>query len=196
MKSKYSKTKQNRKLEAKFFRQFQILHPVGKQAYKLELPKKWRIHNVFYMSLLKQNITRKERAHKNVTEFKAGDSKENKVEAIWDSAVYANKAEGHLPGLYSLVAWKRYLEEENTWEPSSAVQYVKKLINYFHKKYPEKSAATFLPIDSALPMARSTVKPTRPTTIKRKRGQPANSGSKQARNWVLDACDIWTILLL
>ena len=28
--SKYIKTKQNRKLEAKFFRPFQVLHPVGK----------------------------------------------------------------------------------------------------------------------------------------------------------------------
>ena len=38
--SKYLKTKQNRKLEAKFFGLFQVLHSVGKQTYKLELIKK------------------------------------------------------------------------------------------------------------------------------------------------------------
>ena len=38
--SKYIKTKQNQKLETKFFGLFQILHLIGKQAYKLDLPTK------------------------------------------------------------------------------------------------------------------------------------------------------------
>ena len=57
--SKYIKTKRNQKLEAKIFGPFRVLHPVGKQAYKLELPKKWRIHDVFHVSLLEQDTTRK-----------------------------------------------------------------------------------------------------------------------------------------
>ena len=38
--SKHLKTKWNRKLKAKFLGLFWVLHPVGKQTYKLKLPKK------------------------------------------------------------------------------------------------------------------------------------------------------------
>ena len=37
--SKYIKIKRNRKLKAKFFKLFQVLHSVGKQVYKLKLSK-------------------------------------------------------------------------------------------------------------------------------------------------------------
>ena len=107
--SKYIKTKRNRKLEAKFFGPFRVLHPVGKQAYKLELPRKWRIHDVSHMLLLDQDTTRKGRVNEKVRqmEFDAGDneSEEYKMEAIWDNAVYARESEsGHLPCLYYLVS--------------------------------------------------------------------------------------------
>ena len=102
--SKYIKTKCNRKLEAKFFRLFRVLHPEEKQAYKLELPKRWKIHNIFHMLLLEQDTIRKQRVDKRVTELETGDSKKYEVEAIWDSAVYDNKSEsGQLSGLYYLV---------------------------------------------------------------------------------------------
>ena len=103
--SKYIKTTQNWKLEAKFFRPFWMLHPMGKQAYKLKLLKKSRINNVFHVSLLEQDTTRKERV-KKVPELDAGNnSKEYKVEAIQDSTLYTMELEsGHLSRLYYLVA--------------------------------------------------------------------------------------------
>ena len=94
-----------------FFKPFQVLHPVGKQAYKLEIPKKWKVHNMFHMLLLEQDTTRKRQVSKEVSELDAAnkDSKEYEVEAIWNSAVYANKSKsGYLLGLYYLVAWKSY----------------------------------------------------------------------------------------
>ena len=176
--SKYIKTKRNRKLETKFFGLFWVLHPVGKQAYKLELPKKWRIHDIFHVSLLEQDNTRKERVHEeNAEELNDGDdSGEYKVEVIWDSAVYARESKsGHLPGFYYLVSWKRYPEEENTWEPASAVQHLRKLISLFHKDYSDKLTATSLAIDTAPPMAR----PTKP--LKRKRGRPIGRAKKRTK---------------
>ena len=107
MSSKYIKTKRNQKLEAKFFEPFQVLYPVGKQAYKLELSKRWRMYNIFHLSLLEQETTRKVRVDKRVTklELKAGNSEEYEIAAICDSIVYASKSElGQLPGLYYLVA--------------------------------------------------------------------------------------------
>ena len=84
--SKYIKTERNRKLEAKFFGPFQVLHLVGKQVYKLELPKKWRIHDVFHVSLLEQNTKSKGRVNydeNNAAELDANDkSGKYKVEAI------------------------------------------------------------------------------------------------------------------
>ncbi len=97
--SKYIKTKRNRKLEAKFFGHFRVLHPVGKQAYKIELPREWRIHDLFHVSLLEQGATRKRRVDEATSqlEFDGGDGEgeEYEVDAIRDSAVYARESEGH-----------------------------------------------------------------------------------------------------
>ena len=132
---------------------------------------------MFHVSLLEQDTTKKGRVSKKVSELDAGNknSKEYKVEAIWDSAVYANKLKsGHLPGFYYLVAWKSYPEEENTSELLSAVQHLKKLISSFQKDHPEKPTATSPPINSTPLMAKPKIK----FTTKQKQDLPVNSISK------------------
>ena len=106
------------------------------------------------------------------------------MEAIWNNVVYARELEsGYLPSLYYLVSWKGYLEEENIWEPVSAVWYLRKLINLFHKDHPDKLTAIFPAINTASSIARLTirsiVKPIEP--LKEKREQSANSTNKQAK---------------
>ena len=119
--SKHLKTKRNCKLEAKFLDPFWVLNPVGKQAYKLELSKKWKIHNVILISLLEEYITKKGQVNDMQLEFEAGDNKESEVKGIWDSVVYTKESAGQLPGLYYLFLWKGYPKKENTWDPTSAI---------------------------------------------------------------------------
>lgn len=121
--SKYIKTKRNCKQEVKFFWFFKVLYAIKKQADKLELSEKWRIHNVFHISPLKQDITSKGQV-KTAIELNKGKKKESEVEAICDNAVYAKETKDHLPDLYYLVSCKDYSEEENTWKPVLAIQHL------------------------------------------------------------------------
>ena len=103
------------------------------------------------------------------------------MDSICDSAVYARESEaGHLLGLYYLVSWKGYPEDESTWEPASAVQHLRKLVSTFHKDHPDKPTATSPPIDLAPPMAKRTAPPN--VNGKRKRGQPVGSVRKKAKH--------------
>ena len=184
MNSKYIKTKCNLKLETKFFRSFQVLHPLGSQAYKLKLPKRWRIYDIFHISLLEQDTTRKGRVDEKTVEqlkFEASsDNKEYKVEGIYNIAVYAKESEaGYLLGLYYLIFWKDYLEDKSTWELASTVQHLRKFVNTFYKDHPNKPIATFPPIDLAPPMAKRTTLPN--INSKWKYSQPVGSMRKKVK---------------
>ena len=115
-------------------------------------------------------------------EFQDDGDEEYEVEAIRDSAVYAKESEsGHLPGLYYLVSWKGYPEEENTWEPASAVKHLWRLLSTFHKEHLEKPTATSPHVDIALPTARPIVKPGAQNN-KRKCGRQAKASRTSKRS--------------
>ena len=84
-----------------------MLHLVKEQAYKLVLPKNWKIYDVFYVLLLEQNTTRKGRVDKNATqlEFEPNNNEKYKVKDIRDSTINSKALEtGHLPELYYLIS--------------------------------------------------------------------------------------------
>lgn len=98
-----------------------MLHFIGKQAYMLNFPQKWKIYIVFHVSFLHQNIIRKKQADENVIKmkFQAGNNKEYKVKTIRDSVIYKRKFEmRHLSKFYYLVFEKGY-PKKNIWKPSS-----------------------------------------------------------------------------
>lgn len=92
---KYIKIKRNKKLENKFIGSFRVLHIVEKQTYKIELPTKYKIHNLSYVSLLKWQMIKKRRVgnlSESEKEFELGDNKKYKVKAIVNSIVYDQQA--------------------------------------------------------------------------------------------------------
>ena len=70
---------------------------------------------MFHILLLEHDTTKKEWVDENVTKLDVGNSEKYKVEAIWDSVVYAEESEsGQLLSLNCLVVTKGYLNGKNT----------------------------------------------------------------------------------
>lgn len=113
----------------------------------------------------------------NVKFENEGNGKKYTVKIICNSAVYASKSKGHLPGLYYLVLWKSYSKEENIWEPTLVVLHLRKLISIFYHDHPEKQTATSLSIDFTSPMAWPIVKPTETLNNKQKWDRLAKDNS-------------------
>ena len=90
------RTKRNRKLKWKQFESFKILEKIENQAYKLNLSKRWRIHNVFHVSLLEKNSKRKEKVFtaeptytpENIKIKQDDDDQEYFVNEIVDSKIF------------------------------------------------------------------------------------------------------------
>lgn len=54
-------------------------------------------------------------------EFDVREDKEYKIKVIKDNAIYDKAVKGQVSGLYYIVSWKSYLEDENTWESAFVI---------------------------------------------------------------------------
>lgn len=96
-----------------------------------------------------------------------GKSKDYKIETIYNNIIFVKEIEYHLLGPYYLISWNGYQEKKCIWGFVSAIKCLQKLIITFHTTYFEIQITTSFPIDLALLIARTTIKP----TIKNKAGQ-------------------------
>ena len=151
---KYINTKRARKLEQKMFGPFSITKIVGKHAYELELPSRWRIHPVFHVSLLEKDSSKRgEYAKENDIELDPGEDEDHQeyiVDKIVDSVYFEGDATNDLPeGLHYNIHWKGFPVSEDTWEPFESVMHLKGMISQFHKNHPNRPSSTLRPKPAA-----------------------------------------------
>jgi hypothetical protein len=104
------------KLADKFIGPFRIIQVVGdhKLAYKLDLPKRYRIHNVFPITLLEPWKGREGAAPTQEEQVNVEPEDHYEVEAILDHR-------GPPDHRQFLIRWKGYSSEEDTWEPRTFI---------------------------------------------------------------------------
>ena len=91
-------------MDLKYYSPYKVIALIGKQAYRLALPSSMKIHNVFYVLLLKSCDAKGKMPPFSPIDM--GEEKEYEVKEILDSCIHYGK-------LQYLVKWLRYLHTDN-----------------------------------------------------------------------------------
>ena len=120
-----------RKLSALFIGPFRVAEAVGAQAYRLGLPPKYRIHDVFHISLLRPYFHRPGEPIANIAEPElAPDGTE-----VWEvEKILAERK--HKGGQQYLLQWKGYNEDNATWEPAENFEEMHDLLEAWQSRKP------------------------------------------------------------
>lgn len=115
------------KLAPRWYGPFKIVTKISDITYWLEIPAKWKIHNVFHASLL----TPYNKTHAHGLNFLEPPSDliegkpEWEVEQILGDRIYQNKKQ-------YLIQWKGYAPAHDSWEDESGL-HAPDLLTKYHK---------------------------------------------------------------
>ena len=82
-------TQPSKKLDLKYYSPYEMIAPIGKQAYRLALPSSMKIHNVFHVLLVKLCNTKSKTPPPPLIDVEG--EKEYEVEEIFNSCIYYDK---------------------------------------------------------------------------------------------------------
>jgi len=117
----------NRSLTNKWTGPYEVIETIGTHAYRLEVPKVTRCHNVVHTTLLK--LFRRRDDHQDMDEDE--DNEIYEVETILNSRKYAGVVKYR-------IRWKGYDKLGDTWEEFQRLDnYLEKLKEY-REKFPNK----------------------------------------------------------
>jgi hypothetical protein len=118
-----------RKFLPRFVGPYRIMKQISPVAYELELPATWRIHPVFYISLLKRHTksdTFKDRQEPPPDPVLVEDHAEYEVEKVLDKRKRYNRTE-------YLVKWQGYPDYDSTWESVVNLRNARQAVEDFEK---------------------------------------------------------------
>ena len=121
------------KLTDKYAGPFRIERTIGHQAYKLELPEKWRVHPVFHVSLLEPHHRRDgvdPGAH-DEPDVASDGGEDWEVEAILDQRTYKRSRQ-------YLVRWKGWAPLYDQWLPEAGLANAAELLGEFQRRESKK----------------------------------------------------------
>ncbi|QRW25063.1 Transposon Tf2-7 polyprotein [Rhizoctonia solani] len=120
------------KLEHKRLGPYKVLEKIGRNSYKLDLPKSMKVHPVFNIALLhKKPVDEYNRDPVPLPPVVTADGEEEyTVERILDSKKVGRQVK-------YLVKWKGYGPEDNTWEPKAHLANAPEKLAKFHREHPE-----------------------------------------------------------
>ena len=108
------KVKHDTKLLPKFIGPLRIKEKVGTVAYRLELPPRWRIHDVFHVSLLRKYVTRGNKGYVAAPPVSwLEDEPIYEVEAVLD---HKDVKSGKKVIRRFLIKWAGFDHSHNSWE--------------------------------------------------------------------------------
>lgn len=127
----------SKKLLDKYIGPYRIIEKISKLSYKLELPKKFRIHDVFHISKLRRALETEDYPDRKQDDRPApaiqneSGNDEYEVEKIIDKRIRKNVIE-------YLVKWKGYDVWESTWLPMKNLNNTKELIQEYEHNIKRK----------------------------------------------------------
>ena len=107
------KLRKSRKLSPRFCGPFEILKWIGKVAYELKLPEDWKIHDVFHVELLKNNVSNPNHI---LRELPKVVPKRKLLVELEDILKIENQHLRYKTFRRFYVKWKEYPGEEASWE--------------------------------------------------------------------------------
>jgi len=133
-----------RKFTPRLYDPFKVLEKKGNRAFKLDIPARWKIHQVFHVSLLEpykvSDRPNREQSQREPEDVE-GDL-EWEVEKIVKSEIitYTRKVRRvnkEFKELRYFVKWARCSEDENTWEPAEGLGNAREEVEKIHRENPE-----------------------------------------------------------